>query len=69
MKTKKLHIHERCINTIKEIQGYKYKEDRNGNVLEEPVKFNDHTMDALRYAVFTYYGKPKVRIFQKPFGL
>jgi len=69
LKTKKLHIHERCINTIKEIQGYKYKEDRNGNVLEEPVKFNDHTMDALRYAVFTYYGKPKVRVFQKPFGL
>ncbi len=35
-------IHPRCIEYIKEIGGYKRKEDKNGNVLEEPVKFNDH---------------------------
>jgi len=55
LKTLKIHIHSRCVNTIKEIQGYKYKEDRQGNILEEPVKFNDHSMDAMRYAVYTYY--------------
>ncbi len=48
----KIHIHkERCPNTAREIGGYKYKEDKDGNVLEEPVKFNDHCMDALRYAI------------------
>ena len=63
VKTKKLHIHERCLNTIKEIQGYKYKEDRNGNILEEPVKFNDHLMDAMRYALYTHYLKEQPNIY------
>lgn len=57
VKMQKIHIHARCVNTIKEIQGYSYKEDRNGNVLEEPVKFNDHAMDAMRYAIYTHLGK------------
>jgi phage terminase large subunit len=38
-------------NLLKEIKFYKWKEDKNGNVLDEPVKFNDHLMDALRYAL------------------
>jgi phage terminase large subunit len=55
----RLHIHPRCVNTIREIQSYKYKEDRNGNILEEPVKFNDHAMDALRYAVYTHLSQDR----------
>ncbi len=51
VKNFKLVIHPRCINISKEISGYKRKTDRNGNVLEEPVKFNDHSMDALRYGI------------------
>jgi len=39
---------------IKEIKGYKYKETSKGEVLDEPVKFMDHAMDALRYAVYTH---------------
>ena len=50
LKRKKIYIHENCTNTIEEIKNYKYKEDRQGNVLEEPVKFKDHAMDAMRYA-------------------
>ena len=50
----KLIIHPRCVNTIKEIQGYKRREDRQGNVLEEPVKFKDDAMDALRYGLATH---------------
>lgn len=49
-----LHIHPRCINTIAEIRGYCRKKDPQGNVLEEPVKANDHTMDDIRYAIYTY---------------
>jgi phage terminase large subunit len=51
VKRHKIHIHPQCVNTIKEIQGYKYKEDKDGNVLDEPVPFNDDAMSALRYAV------------------
>lgn len=40
-------------NTIKEAQGYKRKEDKDGNVLEEPVKFMDHSMDAGRYGTYS----------------
>lgn len=64
LKRKKIYIHENCTNTIEEIKNYKYKEDRQGNVLEEPVKFNDHAMDAMRYAVYTFvnkYGEPTIR--------
>lgn len=59
----RLIIHPRCINTIKEIQGYKRREDRNGNILEEPVKFNDHAMDALRYAVSSVVPFKKRRLY------
>lgn len=47
----KINIHPSCINTINEIQGWKYKEDRDGNVLDEPVPFKDDAMAALRYAI------------------
>lgn len=40
-------------NLVKEIQGYKRMEDKDGNVKEEPVKFNDHGMDAGRYGTFS----------------
>ncbi len=45
------YIHEDSTNLIAEKQGYKYKEDRNGNVLDEPVKFKDHAVDAERYGI------------------
>ncbi len=40
-------------NIIKEAQGYKRKEDKDGNVLEEPVKFMDHAMDGGRYGTYS----------------
>jgi phage terminase large subunit len=40
-------------NIIKEAQGYKRKEDKNGIVLEEPVKVMDHGMDGGRYGTFS----------------
>jgi len=53
VKRHKLHISGECTNFIKEIQAYKYKKDKDGNVLDEPVKFLDHAMDAVRYALYT----------------
>ena len=50
-------------NLVKEIQGYKRMEDKNGNVKEEPVKAYDHGMDAGRYGTFSigkgYLGESK----------
>lgn len=57
LKRSKLYIHQDSTNLLKEISGYKYKEDRDGNVLDDPLKFNDHTMDAMRYCIYTHYGK------------
>jgi phage terminase large subunit len=43
------------VNLNKERGIYKYRVDKNGNVLEEPVKFMDHAMDAKRYALWTHH--------------
>lgn len=44
-------IHPRCKNFKTEISKYKYKEDKNGNVLPVPVDKDNHLLDALRYAM------------------
>ena len=50
-----------CPVTKSEISSYEWKRDGNGNAIYgKPVKFNDHTMDAKRYAIYTNsHGKPK----------
>lgn len=58
----RLFIHPRCENTIRELQSYQWQESKEGrNDKEEPVKENDHTMDALRYMVMHLdKGQPKL---------
>lgn len=53
-KSKPLYITRRSVNTLKEIRSYKWKLDKEGRVLDEPVKFMDHAMDAGRYGTFTH---------------
>jgi len=53
-KRQRIHIHQDSVNDIKEIQSYKYKEDKNGNVIDDPVKWMDHLQDCRRYAVYTH---------------
>ena len=38
----------------KEVLSYSYKQDKDGNLIDEPVKFEDHCLDAIRYAIYTY---------------
>lgn len=59
VKSSPLYINRTSKNLINEMQSYKWKKDKNDNVLEEPVKANDHLADALRYAIFTHLTKPK----------
>jgi len=63
-KTRVIGITKDSPNLIKEARTYKYKEDKDGNVLEDPVPFNDHLLDSLRYATHTYLkqGKPEIYI-------
>ncbi len=56
-KAQALEIHSSAANLIREIRAYKYREDRSGRVFDEPVKFNDHAMDAMRYAAYSHFGK------------
>ena len=37
-----IYIDESCINLIRELPNYEWKKDRLGNILDEPVKENDH---------------------------
>ncbi|MGE4357955.1 MAG: PBSX family phage terminase large subunit [Candidatus Omnitrophota bacterium] len=60
VKEYKLHILEDSTNTIKEIRSYKWREDKEGRILEEPVKFNDHAMDAMRYALASIHKQTEI---------
>ena len=40
-----------CVETINELSSYKWKEDKDGNVIAKPVDNNNHVLDALRYAL------------------
>lgn len=50
LKDYKIIIHKDCVNTKKEFSLYKYKENKDGEVLPVPVDKNNHIIDALRYA-------------------
>lgn len=39
-----------CVNAKNEIMQYKWREDKNGNAMREPMDRNNHLIDALRYA-------------------
>lgn len=55
IKSMPLYITADSKNLKAELQSYKWKTDKDGNIAadEAPVKENDHILDALRYAVFT----------------
>lgn len=58
VKMQDLRITEDSIHLIKEIRGYAYKKDKDGHVLEgQPIKFNDHAVDSLRYSIFSYFSE------------
>ncbi len=54
VKSKKVFSFKENTGINKEVLSYSYKQNKDGEILEEPVKFNDHLMDAIRYAMFSY---------------
>jgi len=53
VKRLRMHIHYASSDMIKELRAYSWRKDRNGNVLDVPVDFLNHTLDAVRYAAYT----------------
>lgn len=54
VKKKGLNVTADSVHLIKELDTYSYKQDKDGNILEEVVKFNNHAVDALRYGIHTH---------------
>jgi phage terminase large subunit len=54
MQRQTLHIPENSVHLIREIQGYCWKKDKRDveKFLPEPIKVNDHALDAARYAIW-----------------
>lgn len=69
VKSYTLHITDDSINLLREMDSYRWAQDRNGTMLDQPTKIDDHAMDALRYAIFTdevhgskvHIGQPRYR--------
>jgi phage terminase large subunit len=55
-----VHIVEGSENIIRERGRYKWREDKSGNNLAEPVSFDDHACDAIRYGIFSHCARRPV---------
>ena len=52
LKQRYIYVHPHCVNTIKEMQQWKWKKDeKSGEYLDEPVPIMDDAMAALRYGI------------------
>ena len=55
---KRYKIHIIGSNLMKEMENYKWLEDKNGNLLNKPEDKYNHLIDALRYGVYNKLSKP-----------
>ena len=66
LKQHKIHIDGSCINTIKEIQQWKWQKDsKSGQYIDEPVNIFDDAMAALRYCIEPYRQNKKMKTLNK----
>jgi phage terminase large subunit len=49
LKRHKLHVTKQSTNIIKELNGYKWVTDKDGNKLNKPIDMFNHALDAVRY--------------------
>ena len=66
----KIFVHPKCVNAIKELSSYRYEVDGSENGLNKPIDYDNHLMDAMRYAfydvVFFHPEDPKARYKTTP---
>ncbi len=66
LKGRKIHIHPSCVNTIKEIQQWRWRlDEKTGEYMDEPVNIFDDAMAALRYGVESWRKDKKAKIYSK----
>lgn len=66
LKQHKIHINGSCLNTIKEIQQWKWQKDKTtGKYIDTPIDFQDDAMACLRYSVETYRRNTKLKSMNK----
>ena len=58
LKRYKINVTSDSHNTIQEFRNYKWKEDRNGKLLNDPEDKNNHSIDAIRYGTYSVLSKP-----------
>lgn len=56
MKQHKLYISSRSVNGIKEFKSYVWNKDKAGKFVNKPIDFNNHFLDAARYAFMSEFG-------------
>jgi len=54
VKQHKMHLWHKSTNLSKEIRMYKWRKDKNEDVLDEPVKLDDHLCDCVRMGIYTH---------------
>lgn len=66
LKQHRIFISPSCINTIKEIQQWRWQKDnKTGKYLDSPVEINDDAMAALRYGIESQRKDSKLRTMSK----
>lgn len=68
IKSKKVHIVPGSSNIYREHGGYVWRKDKSGNPLPEPVDFDNHSMDAIRYGIFTRCAKVQAKVWSLQWG-
>lgn len=62
----KIFVLRQCSNTIDEFQTYHYPEPQEDKfVKDEPVRTNNHALDALRYVIYTFMPTPPAAVAKR----
>ncbi|MGN0191074.1 MAG: PBSX family phage terminase large subunit [Candidatus Cryptobacteroides sp.] len=57
MQAWKLYVTKDSVNLINELRNYTWMKDKDGNTLNQPIDKYNHLLDALRYALWTHFGR------------
>jgi len=68
LQQQRIIVDKTCINTRNELLQYKWKEDKDGNAIRQPVDKNNHIIDALRYALEQDSLRHEVTLVPDPFA-
>jgi phage terminase large subunit len=59
LKRHRIHVTKQSTNIIKELNGYKWVTDKDGNKLNKPIDMFNHALDAARYVALNKITKSK----------